>query len=90
MFGTFCSVFTSRGDYIFYMIVSNEYFEIIEPLYGKLWTLIVWLVFVAYARERTANFFADFRAVIACTIETRSEWQYNRPKPILWDRRSVI
>ena len=39
--------------------------------------------FVACARERTANFFADFRAVIACTIETRSEWQYNRPKPIL-------
>ena len=39
MFGTFCSVFTSRGDYIFYMIVSNEYFEIIELLYGKLWTL---------------------------------------------------
>ena len=33
--------------------------------------------------KRTANFFADFGAVIACTIETRSEWQYNRPIPIL-------
>lgn len=37
----------------------------------------------ARSRERAANVFEDFGAVIACLIETRSEWQYNRPTPIL-------